>query len=90
MFPCLLPERRVGSSLDGVRVEVCPGVRLERWFRWFPHTFVELSAGARELYPAFAPQNPVFAPNSSEWQLGFLSLYILVQNFPEVHVHSYF
>ena len=40
------PKRGQTHSLYGVRVEVCPGVRLEGWLRWSAHPSVGLCAGA--------------------------------------------
>ena len=35
-FPCLLaPNGMVSLFLNGVKVGVCPGVRQERWLKWF-------------------------------------------------------
>ena len=40
------PKRGQTHSLYGVRVEVCPGVRLEGWLRWSAHSSVGLCAGS--------------------------------------------
>ena len=38
-FLCSLPRERWADSLHGVRVGMCPEVRLEGWFQWFAHSF---------------------------------------------------
>ena len=45
-FHCSSPkEKGQAYSLNGLKVGVCPGVRLEEWLRWFAHPFVVLRAG---------------------------------------------
>ena len=63
-------------------------VGLEGWPRWSAHPFVVLSAGGH-VYPAFAPNTQVFASNSSEMAAGFFFFwYFLVQNLPQLGMHT--
>ena len=57
-LPCSFPKMRRVHSSHGVRVGVCPGVRLEQWLRWFSLTFVVLSGGGRAQYPVLCPWHP--------------------------------
>ena len=64
-FPCLLaPCRGLACSLNGVRVEVCPGAGPERWPRWFAHPHDGLVCRGHT--------DPSFAPSSSEVVIEFL------------------
>ena len=71
-----------------MRVGLCPGIGLEGWLRWFVHLFVLSRAGGHVQYLAFAPYSSFFAPDSSEIAVGcILSLYLLVQNLSQLHMH---
>ena len=80
-FPCLL-SLGVGQtcSLYGMRVGVCPEVRLEGWLRW---CYMQEAC----TVPCFCSQHPVFAPGSSKVEVGlFWSLYLLGAEFaPTAH-----
>ena len=70
------------GSLYGVRVGVCPGVRLAGWLRWSAHPFVVLCAGGMRsaLLLLLALQ---------KWQLVFLVfLYLVIHNLPQLHMHT--
>ena len=84
-FPCSL-FLGVGQtcSLYGMRVGVCPEVRLEGWLRW---CYMQEAW----IVPCFCSQHPVFAPGSSKVEVGlFWSLCIVwVQNLPQLHMHDF-
>ena len=69
-LPCSFPKMRRVHSSHGVRVGVCPGVRLEQWLRWFSLTFVVLSGGGMHSTLFYAPDTH-FAPGSLEMAVGF-------------------
>lgn len=77
------------SLLIWGEVGLCPGIGLEGWLRWCVYLFVASSAGEHVQYPAFAPYPSFFPPGSSEIAVGcFLSLYRLVQNLSQLHMHT--
>ena len=85
----LCPERGWAGSLYGVRVEVCPGVRLEGWLRWSAHPFGGVVCREHAQYPAFAPDTLLFLPVLQKWQLGFLVFsYLFVYNSPQLSMHA--
>ena len=75
-FPGLLsPQGLLGMScfLTGVRIMVCPGVRLEGWLRWFAQT---LGGGVQEGGGIGSTLLSLLA--LPKWKLGFsVSLYLL-------------
>ena len=78
----LLPERVQACSLYGVRVGMCPGVRLEGWLRCFAHLFSGGVCRGHEL----------LLQALQKWQLGFLvSLYLWGPDFaPTEYACHYF
>ena len=60
----------VSCSLCGVRVRVCPEVRLEGRRRWFALPFDDVEYGEHTKYPAFAPDILFLLPTLHKWQLG--------------------
>ena len=77
------------SLLIWGEVGLRPGIGLEGWLRWCVFLFVVSSAGEHVQYPAFAPYPSFFPPGSSEIAVGcFLSLYLLVQNLSQLHMHT--
>lgn len=60
----------VSCSLCGVRVRVCPEVRLEGQRRWFALPFDDVEYGEHTKYPAFAPDILFLLPTLHKWQLG--------------------
>ena len=83
MFALSLSGGKLGAySLFGFKVEMCPGVRPERWLRWFAHPLGDVYRG-HPLYPAFVPC-------SSKVAVGFFFFFFLVsvsfiQNLPQLH-----
>lgn len=61
-----------------------PGVKLERWLRWFSHPFGGVVCRVHALYPAFLLP-AFFAPVSSEVAVGFFHLLV---SLPQVHMHT--
>ena len=83
-FPCSLacPPRGQDGSFYGVKVEVCPGVRPEGWFRGMPAPLVVVCAGGTRSTPLLL--QTVFAPSSSEVAVGVsVFLYLVVHNLPQ-------
>ena len=69
---------------------MCPGVRSEGWLRSSAHPFGGVEFRGHVQYP-------VFAPGSSEVAVGgffvlfglvWVFLYLVVQNLPQLHMHS--
>ena len=90
-FPSLLAPREWGraGSLYGVRVGVCPGVRLAGWLRWSAHPFGGVVCRGRAQYPAFAPNPLLLLLALQKWQLGFLGFfYLIVHNSPQLCMHA--
>ena len=74
--PLLAHSLRWGQtcSLHRVRVGVCPGVRPEKWFRWFAHLLCGVEGGGLAQYPAFAPNTLYLLHALQKWQWGSFGL----------------
>ena len=72
---CSLPEGGPAYSLHGVKVGMCPGVRLKGWPRYFAHPLGGVCRGHA--------QSSAFALSSSKVAGGFFDLFVsFVQNLP--------
>jgi hypothetical protein len=74
-----------------VRAGVSPGVELEGWLRGFVRPFVVLSAEGHIQYPALGSHTQYFCSRlfrNGSWLGFFFPLYFLVQNLPQLHVHT--
>ena len=54
-FPCSPRWEVRAGFLYGVRVGMCPGLRLEGWLRCFAHPYGGGECKGHAQYPAFAP-----------------------------------
>ena len=57
--------------------------------KWFAHPLGCVVCRGHAQYPAFAPHPLLLLPALQRWQLGFLvSFYLVVQNLPQLHMHT--
>ena len=83
-FPCLLHEVGQLHSLQGLRVGVCPGVRLEERLRLLAQPFGGILCRGHVQYPALAPDTLFLLQALQKGQLVFLFfLYHVIRNFPQ-------
>lgn len=68
-FPCwLAPGDGQACSLHGVRIGVCPGVRLGRWLSCFAHPLGGVACRGHAQYTAFCSQ----LLKNSDWVFSLL------------------
>ena len=88
-FPCLLHEVGQLHSLQGLRVGVCPGVRLEERLRLLAQPFGGILCRGHVQYPALAPDTLFLLQALQKGQLVFLFfLYHVIRNFPQQSMHK--
>ena len=81
-------EGQAGSS-HGVRVVAGPAAWLEAWICRSTHPFGGAACRGSPQCPAFVPDILFLLPVLQKWPLDFSGfLYLAVQYFPQMHMHT--